>query len=170
MPTYNWLHTVVLYFNHHALRLCVLELLKVSFERVLSETFDSILMASRESVLAWNLFIDILSCVPTRLNRIIREKVLYSQLNYADRCYIAAFCFQNGVSPYVVGDFLWMNSHCTQSKRRKVLDLYNYWSLESDEGYRRRSRYNAYDIIIGRICDLNGEIVSNLISQRTARW
>lgn len=126
------------------------------------------MMANREYVSSWNFFCDVINNIPVRLNRLLRVKVLYSQLRYADRCYIAAFCFQNGVSPEVVGDFLWLNRHCTDRKRSKVLCLFEYWGLDGEEGRRRRSRYNAYDIVIGRICDLNGVIVSDLINRRTS--
>lgn len=122
-------------------------------------------MPSRESVESWNFFCDIISNVPIRINRLLRRKILFSQLNYVDRVYIATFCFQNGVSKDIVESFLWMNKHCTVRKCRKVLDLYSYWEMDGEEGLNRRRRYNAFNIVVGRICNLNGEIISDEINR-----
>lgn len=48
-------------------------------------------MPSRETVRAWNFFCDVLSCVPVRINELLRRKILFSQLHYADRCYICSY-------------------------------------------------------------------------------
>jgi hypothetical protein len=124
-------------------------------------------MASRNSVTNWNFFCAMIKYVPPRINRLLRQKKLFSQLQYGDRVYIAAFCYQNVVSAHVVEGMLWINPSCTDRKCRKILDLYTYWSLQSQEGINRRNRYYAYDIIIGRICDLNGHIISDKISDRS---
>jgi transposase len=51
-------------------------------------------MASRNSVTNWNFFCDMIKYVPPRINRLLRQKKLFSQLQYRDRVYIAAFCYQ----------------------------------------------------------------------------
>jgi hypothetical protein len=119
------------------------------------------------SVTNWNFFCDMIKYVPPRINRLLRQNILFSQLQYRDRVYIAAFCYQNCVSVHVVEGMLWINPSCTDRKCRKILDLYTYWSLQSQEGINRRNRYYAYDVIIGRICDLNGHIISDEISDRS---
>jgi hypothetical protein len=51
-------------------------------------------MPSRNSVTNWNFFCDMIKYVPPRINRLLRQKNLFSQLQYRDRVYIAAFCYQ----------------------------------------------------------------------------
>jgi hypothetical protein len=64
--------------------------------------------------------------VPPCINRLLRQKKLFSQLQYRDRVYIAAFCYQNGVSAHVVKGMLLINQSCTDRKCRKILDLYTF--------------------------------------------
>jgi hypothetical protein len=45
-------------------------------------------MASRNSVTNWNFFCDMIKYVPPRINRLLRQKKLFSQLQYRDRVYI----------------------------------------------------------------------------------
>lgn len=121
----------------------------------------------RQSAQAWNFFCDIISHIPPRIERLLREKCLYGPLNYRDRVYIAAFGFKNGVSVDTIFEMLYLNPHCTYAKVKKIVDLYPYWASEDEVGHDRRSRYWAYDIIIGRICDLNGNVVSQARSNHS---
>lgn len=114
----------------------------------------------REFVQSWNLFTDTIRTIPWRIEKLLRRKILFEQLNYRDRVFIAAFCFQNGVLPDTLSNMLHLNENATASKINKIVALYTYWSADNPTGQERRSRYWAYDIIIGRICDLNGYIVS----------
>lgn len=131
------------------------------------EVFSEIRMAfrnipsRRQSALAWNFFCDIISHIPVRIERLLRQKCLFGPLNYRDRVYIAAFGFKNGVSIETLFEMLHLNPNCTYAKVKKIVELYPYWSSVDEVGQERRSRYWAYDIIIGRICDLNGNVVSD---------
>lgn len=97
---------------------------------------------------------------PPRIDRLVREKVLFGPLHYSDRAYIAALCFQNGISPNTLNDMVYLNPNASPVKAKKLTDLYSYWSEAGEVGVRRRAVYWAYDVIIGRICDLNGNITS----------
>lgn len=112
----------------------------------------------REAAISWNFFCDVIWSIPPRIHQLLRQKCLFGPLNYRDRVYIAAFAFQNGVSPEVVYEMLFLNTCCTVRKAKKVVDLYPYWSRPGDVGEAARSRYWAYDIVIGRICDLNKQV------------
>lgn len=113
----------------------------------------------RESAISWNIFTDIIRHIPTRIERLLRHKVLFGPLSYRDRLYIAAFCFQNGVSPYILETMIYLNNNATRVKVNKMCKLYEYWE-DPEHGRERRERYWAYDLVIGRICDLNGKVVS----------
>lgn len=114
----------------------------------------------RNAALAWNLYCEFLDMCPPRISRLVREKVLFGPLNYRDRVYIAAISFKNGMSPNTVNDMLYLNRNASPIRAKKVTDLYSYWNEPGEVGERRRSLYWAYDVIIGRICDLNGVVTS----------
>lgn len=87
----------------------------------------------------------------------IRKKMWCSNLGYADRALIAAFGYCNGVNRDFLCDVLrQINSYATVPRLRKIADLYEYWSEETERGYERRSRYVSFDIILQRYTDLNG--------------
>lgn len=116
---------------------------------------------ARESVASWNIILDLLSApFPPRIARLLRCKIIIGLLRYTDRCYIAAHCFANGIHPQLIIDSLWLNPNCSLIDVRKIYDLYKYWTGDTDEIRGRRSRYYAYNLAVGRICDLNGEVCS----------
>lgn len=89
---------------------------------------------------------------------LVRRKFWCSNLTYPDRCFIAAFGFQNGVSPDLLCDVLYFtNNRMNARKEIKIRDLYNYWEGDTEEVRLRRSRYFAFDFVIGRVVDLNGQ-------------
>ena len=106
---------------------------------------------------------------PRRIDQLVREKVLFGPLNYRDRVYIAAIAYKNGISPHTVNDMLYINRNATPVKVKRVTDLYTYWSADGELGASRRRTYWAYDVIIGRICDLNGTVTSAERSRRAHR-
>lgn len=114
-------------------------------------------MPPRAVVLAWGVFVEQLQGYPYRVERIVRTKVYCGTLEYRDRCYIAAFCYQNGIAPNILEEALWINVNATQLKVNKIIALYYYWS-DVREGFVRRSRYFAYSYHFGRVVSLNGDI------------
>lgn len=94
-----------------------------------------------------------------RWGLLMRRKMVCSDLRYRDRAYIAAFGFSNGINPELLTDALaFVNSHCTPQRVRKIHDLYDYWTGNSDEHIERRRRYYAYNINHRRVLDLNWQI------------
>lgn len=114
-------------------------------------------MPNRRAVVAWNLYLDFIAGRSPHFRQLLRLKLYCGPLNYRDRCYLASYCFLNGFPPNVLCDAMEINErHNTVQKQDKVLQLYNYWSVEGPVGVERRGRYFAFNTDIGRITDLNG--------------
>lgn len=94
-------------------------------------------------------------CSP-RIDCLVHEKMFFGPLRDSDRSYIMAICFNNGISPNTL-NMVYLNPNASPIIAKKITDLYSYWSAAVE---RRRGLYWAYVIILGRICDLNGNITS----------
>lgn len=89
---------------------------------------------------------------------LMRRKFWCSNLAYKDRVLIAAFGFQNGIDPDLLVQCLYfVNSYFNADKEYRIRRLYEYWSGDSPDVVNRRSRYYAYDFVVGRVVDLNGQ-------------
>lgn len=116
----------------------------------------------------WLLLQDVLPPA-TQWPALTRRKFWCSNLNYADRAYLAAFGFLNGVSPELLIEVLqFCNTAATPQKLIKIRDLYSYWSVPGILGVQRRSRYYSYNFYFNFVTDLNGfprvNIVRNINS------
>lgn len=80
-------------------------------------------------------------------------------LDYKDRVVIASFFYQNGVSAEFLIEVLeFVNKQRLTVKRAaKILELYKYWS-DPIEGFARRTRYFAFDLVVRKVLDLNGRV------------
>lgn len=91
--------------------------------------------------------------------QIIRRKIWCSNLRYADRAFLASFGFANGCPSDLLVDVLkFCNTHATEVKCQKIIALYGYFGQDSEEGDRIREKYYAFNLIIGRVLDLNRNI------------
>lgn len=113
----------------------------------------------RESLASWNIVSDIFDASTPNISKLLRSKTLYSELNYRDRIFIGTFAFVNGIDPDLLRDALYLNPQLTESKLRKILDLYNYFGgtrvSTVDELKERRKRYFTYSIYERHFVDLN---------------
>lgn len=101
----------------------------------------------------WLRFQDI---VPPNMPQLVRTKIWCSNLEYRDRAFLAAFFYANGVSPDLASEVLYFcNTYANRDRVRKILDLFIYWD-HPVEGFDRRSRYYAFNCILDRVVDLNG--------------
>lgn len=95
---------------------------------------------------------------------LMKRKFYCSNLHYKDRACVAAFGFINGWTPELLCGFLKLvNPAAIERKLQKIRDLYLYWDFENltddvqrDEVEERRCRYFAFDLILGRVVDLEG--------------
>lgn len=131
-------------------------LVRISLPHHLQKNFGR-LQALVMPLIDWRFVCDMLD---ERQNwgKLIRRKLYCSNLSYKDRAYIAAFGFSNGIAPGVLTDAIaFVNRAATPQKLRKIEDLYVYWEGEGELYRERRRRYFAYNIIVGRVLDLNLE-------------
>ena len=84
----------------------------------------------------------------------IRSLFWTSELHYTDRMKIAAFGYNNGLTPKALSDFFVLRK-LNVKRIGEMLSLYDYWS-DKTEGVSRRARYRSFDLIHRRMTTLNG--------------
>lgn len=102
---------------------------------------------------------------------IVIYKFLCSNLEYSDRAFLMAYCYQNGIHPIVWLDEMGSRNRAMNAdKYRRMLEIFYYFGGFRDEWTEQqnmdhahaqfavRCRYYAFDIVLGAVTDLNGHL------------
>ena len=87
----------------------------------------------------------------------IRALFWSSDLKRTDRLKLAAFGYNNGVSPHVLAEFF-SARRCDPKRIVEMIELYDYWD-DDMSGLQRRAKYRSMDLITGRVTSLNGRLI-----------
>lgn len=112
----------------------------------------------RRSAISWQYVLEGIYPFPSGLKRLLRCKILFSLLNLPDQIYIISHMYLNHVHPQYIVDALWLNNNCTLAKVKMFINFFKSLWGNSRAINERRSAYYAFNIILGRISDLNGHV------------